>query len=212
MTAAPISWLAALFIRALRATCRLSHHGDAELRGRELRGERFVLAFWHRHLLFMPYAYRGERISVLISSSRDGELIAATVARFGIDASRGSTTRGAVSGLRELLRKGQQGYDLAFTPDGPKGPAGKVQPGILMAAASTGWPIQPVAIAASRAKRLASWDRFLIPAPFSRVCFVYGEALTVPRGAELPPLAEELERRLDACEKEAERLAAGSRG
>ncbi len=202
----PISWLAAGFIRALRATCRLEFRNDGEIRRRESSGERFLLAFWHRHLLLMPYGYRGEKISVLISSSRDGELIARTVSRFGIDSSRGSTTRGGAVGLRELLRKAKAGFDIAFTPDGPKGPRGKVQPGALLAAAATGFPIVPVGLAASRAKLLSSWDRFVVPWPFSRVAFVYGEPLQVERGAPLEPYGEELERRLDACEAEAERI------
>lgn len=202
----PISWIAAAFIRALRASCRLEFHNDGEIRRREAAGERFLLAFWHRHLLLMPYGYQGEKISVLISSSRDGELIARTVSRLGIDSSRGSTTRGGAAGLRELLRKAKLGFDLAFTPDGPKGPRGKVQPGALLAAAATGFPIVPVGLAASRAKILRSWDRFVVPWPFSRVVFFYGDPLQVVRGEPLEPYGEELERRLDACETEAERI------
>ncbi len=201
--------LAAGFIRALRATVRLRHHGDAELRRRERDGERFILAFWHRHLLLMRYAYHGPRISVLVSRHRDGELIARTVAHLGVDASRGSTTRGGVAGLRALLRRAEQGYDLAFTPDGPRGPAGSVQPGILLAAQATGWPIQPVALAASRCWRLASWDRFIVPQPASRVHLAYGEPLWVPRGCDRRAAGESLKRRLDAAEAAAARLAAG---
>lgn len=207
--AAVIPWLAAGMIRALRATVRIRHHGDGTQRGREERGERFILAFWHRHLLLMPYAYRGRRISVLVSQSRDGELIASTVARFGIDASRGSSSRGGAAGMRSLLRKAEEGFDLAFTPDGPRGPAAEVQPGVILAAAATGFPIQPVALAASRARRLRSWDRFVVPLPFSTVHFVYGEPLTVPRRGDLDAAAAELKRRLDAAEAKAERLAKG---
>jgi lysophospholipid acyltransferase (LPLAT)-like uncharacterized protein len=208
---AALSLAAAWTIRGLRATVRLRHHGDAELRARERRGERLILAFWHRHLLLAPYAYRGRRISVLISRSRDGELIARTVARFGIDAARGSSSRGGVAGLRELLRKGAAGYDLAFTPDGPRGPAGRVQPGVVLAAAATGFPVFPLAIAASRARRLRSWDRFLVALPFATVHVVYGEALTVPRRAAPEAAGEELRRRLEDAEVAAERLARGER-
>jgi lysophospholipid acyltransferase (LPLAT)-like uncharacterized protein len=145
-----------------------------------------------------------------VSRSRDGELIARTVARLGIDSSRGSTTRGGAAGLRELLRKAREGYDLAFTPDGPKGPVSEVQPGVILAAAATGLPIQPVALAASRARRLRSWDRFLVPLPFSTVHFVYGEPLDVARRGDPAEAAAELKRRLDAAEAEAERLAVRS--
>jgi lysophospholipid acyltransferase (LPLAT)-like uncharacterized protein len=202
-----VPYLAAGVIRGLRATVRLRHHGDAGVREWERRGEHFILAFWHRHLLLMPYAYRGRRISVLVSQSKDGELIARTVARLGIDSSRGSSSRGGAAGLRSLLRKAEEGWDIAFTPDGPRGPLREVQPGVILAAAATGLPIVPVAIAATRAKRLHSWDRFLVPLPFSTVHFVYGEPLAVARRGDPEAAAAELKRRLDGVEEEAERLA-----
>ncbi len=207
---AGLSLVAAGFIRALRATVRLRYHEAEGIRAAEREGRHFILAFWHRHLLLMPYGYRGRRISVLVSQSRDGELIARTVARLGIDSSRGSTTRGGMAGMRALLRKAGEGYDLAFTPDGPKGPASVVQPGVILAAMATGLPIQPVAMAASRCRRLRSWDRFVVPLPGARVHFVYGEPLAVPRRGgpdEAAEAAAELARRLGACETAALRLA-----
>jgi lysophospholipid acyltransferase (LPLAT)-like uncharacterized protein len=160
----------------------------------------------------MPYAYRGRRISVLSSQSRDGELMARTIARLGIDTSRGSSSRGGVLGLRTLLQKAEEGWDIGFTPDGPRGPAGEVKPGVILVAAATGLPIVPVAIAASRAKRLHSWDRFLVPLPLSKVHFVYGEPLTVPRRGDPAEAAAELKRRLDEVGAEAERWVQGKRG
>jgi lysophospholipid acyltransferase (LPLAT)-like uncharacterized protein len=201
--------LAAGFLRGLRATLWLRHHGDGQLRAWEREGKPFILAFWHRHLLLMPYAYRGRRISVLVSQSRDGELIARTVARLGIDSSRGSSSRGGMAGMRTLLRKAADGWDIAFTPDGPRGPLREVQPGVILAAAATGLPIQPVAIAASRAKLLRSWDRFMVPLPFAAVHFVYGEPLAVERRGNLETAAAELKARLDAAEAAAEQWAGG---
>jgi lysophospholipid acyltransferase (LPLAT)-like uncharacterized protein len=204
-----LSFLAAGFIRGLRATVRLRRHGDERIREWERTGTHFILAFWHRHLLLMPYAYRGRKISVLISQSQDGELIARTVARLGIDSSRGSSSRGGIAGMRSLLRKAAEGWDIAFTPDGPRGPLREVQPGVILAAASTGLPILPVAIAASRAKLLRSWDRFLVPLPFSTVHIVYGEPLAVERRGDLEAAAVELKRRLEGVEGRAETLAGG---
>jgi len=209
-----VSLLAAWFIRVLRATVRLRHHGDERVRQWEQGEQRFILAFWHRHLLLMPYAYQGERgrrISVLVSQSGDGELIARTVARLGIGSARGSSSRGGIAGLRSLLRQAAEGWDIAFTPDGPKGPASEVQPGVILAAAATGLPIVPVAVAASRAKRLRSWDRFLVPLPLATVHFVYGEPLVVARRGDLGEAAAELKRRLEGAEEEAERWAGGRR-
>ncbi len=202
-----LGWAVATLIRLLRATCRLHHHGDEGMRRRESANERFVLAFWHRHLLFMPYSYRGRQISVLQSLHRDGQRMAQVIRRFGAGSVPGSSTRGGAAGLRGLLRRVKEGHDLGFTPDGPKGPAGEVKLGVVQAAAMAGVPIQPVALAASRAKRLRSWDRLVIPLPFARVDFVYGELLWVDREAELEPAALELKRRLDAAEELAEHWA-----
>ncbi|HEX4954463.1 MAG TPA: lysophospholipid acyltransferase family protein [Thermoanaerobaculia bacterium] len=202
-----ISWLGAAFIRLLRMLVRVEYHGEGEIRRREREGERFLLAFWHRHLLLMPYAYRGSKISILISQHRDGELIARTMAHFGHHSSRGSSTRGGAAGMRELLRRFKEGYDLAITPDGPKGPARVAKAGAAQLAALAGVPIIPVAMAASRAKLLASWDRFVIPKPFCRVCFVYGEPLTVDRHEDAERAAERLTEALNQAERRAEQLA-----
>jgi len=204
-----LSFVAAGFIRALRATVRLRHHGDERMRRWERDGSHFILAFWHRHLLLMPYAYKGRRISVLVSQSTDGELIARTVARLGIDSSRGSSSRGGIVGMRSLLRKAAEGWDIAFTPDGPRGPLREVQAGVILAAAATGLPILPVAVAATRAKLLRSWDRFVVPLPFSTVHFVYGEPLAVERRGDVAAAGLELKRRLDGVEAQAEKWAVG---
>lgn len=205
---AVVGSVAAGLIRLLRATVRLRHHGDGEMRRMEREEGPFIVAFWHRHLLLMPYCYRRGRISILISRHRDGELIARTMGRFGFATSRGSSSRGGAAALRELLRRVREGWDLAITPDGPRGPSGVVKPGVVQAAAVAGVPIQPVALAASRCRRLASWDRFVIPLPGSSVHLVYGEPLRVDRRADLEAAAAELGRRLDAAEAEAERRAA----
>jgi lysophospholipid acyltransferase (LPLAT)-like uncharacterized protein len=185
----------------------MRHHGDERLREWERRGEHFIIAFWHGHLLLMTNAYRGRRISVLSSQSKDGELMARALARLGIETSRGSTSRGGMGAMRSLLRRVAEGFDLAFTPDGPRGPIYEVQPGVIMAAASTGLPIQPVALAATRARQLRSWDRFLVPLPFSTVHFVYGEPLLVDRRGDLDEAAAELKRRLDGAAATAAALA-----
>lgn len=206
-----LPWAAAGFIRALRATCRLRHHGDALQRSWEREGRHFVIAFWHRHLMLMPYSYRGPRVSVLTSASRDGERMSRTLRRFGIEPCRGSTSRGGAAGLRALMRKAREGYDIAFTPDGPRGPARQVQPGVVAAAARTGLPILGVAYAASRQWELGSWDRMVVPKPGSRLELVYTPPLVVERDADLAVAAARLKEMLDAAEAEAVRLATGGR-
>ena len=105
-----IAWLATQVVRLLRASVRLRFHGDATVREWERGRQRFLLAFWHRHLLLMRYAYRGDRMSVLVSRSRDGELISRVMARLGIRTSRGSSSRGGAVGLRDLLREARSGW------------------------------------------------------------------------------------------------------
>ncbi len=178
-----VAWAAHGFIRLLRATVRIRFHDESLIRSYERDGRRFILAFWHRHMLLMRYAYRGSKMTVLSSRSRDGELMARVLGRFGIDTSRGSTTRGGAMAMRGLLRRARAGSDLGFTPDGPRGPACKVQPGVIHAAAATGMPIIPVALAATRFRQLPGWDRMLVPLPGARVDVVYGEPLALPRDA-----------------------------
>jgi lysophospholipid acyltransferase (LPLAT)-like uncharacterized protein len=111
-----------------------------------------IVAFWHGRQLMMPFAYRGKKISILISRHRDGELIARTVGRFGFHAARGSTTRGGAAALMHLARSARAGDDLAVTPDGPRGPRQAVQLGVVELAKLTGRPIIPLAFGASKKK------------------------------------------------------------
>lgn len=208
---AVLAWTAAVFIRLLRASLRLRFHGQETIRAWERGDRHFVLAFWHRHLLLMRYAYRGRRMTVLSSWSRDGELSSRTLGHLGIATSRGSTSRGGAAGVRDLLRRARSGSDLALTPDGPRGPLRKVQPGVVRIAAVAGLPVVPVALAARRGFELSSWDRMLVPAPLTRVEVVYGEPLHLPRDADPAEWCPRLEAAINATEQRAERLA-GHRG
>lgn len=194
-------------IRLLGATVRLRFHDAGLIRAREREGRRFVLAFWHRHLLMMRYAYRGDRMTVMMSRSRDGELMAQSMFRLGIHSVRASTSKGAAAGLKELIRVARDGSDIAFTPDGPRGPARQVQPGVVFAAAVTGLPVIPVAIEASRAWEARSWDRMLVPKPGARVEIVYGEPLEIPRDADLAAWGERVRVALAGVEARAAGLA-----
>jgi len=194
-------------LRLLRVSVRLRFHGDRQVRDWERARRRFILAFWHRHMMLMRYAYRGDRMTVLSSQSRDGERMVQILRRLGIGTVRGSSTRGGVGGLRELIRAARGGSDLGITPDGPKGPARRVQPGVIAAAAASGLPIVPVAMAATRGRFLSTWDRMLLPLPGAVVHVVYGQPLEIPRDGRpeewSPRLEEALERTGDWAEREA---------
>lgn len=148
---------------------------------RDLRAARrpFIFSLWHGHLLPLLWFHREQRIKIVISEHRDGELIARTAESLGYGLIRGSTTRGAERALLSLVRELEAGREVAITPDGPRGPAAKFAPGALIAAQRSGSPIVPIAASADRAWRLRSWDRFMIPMPFARVTVAYGAPATV---------------------------------
>jgi len=145
------------------------------------RGQPIIAAFWHQRLLMMPFLPRRGKVAMLISQHRDGEFIARAVKLFGVDAVRGSTTRGGISALRGMIRSFRAGANLAITPDGPQGPKHVVQIGVMELARQTGAPIFPVTYSASRRKVFSSWDNFILPLPFCRVAYVWGEPLFLPR-------------------------------
>ncbi len=118
----------------------------------DVNKEQIILAFWHGRMLMIPILKKDRPASVMISRHKDGELISRTMERFGIGSSRGSTTRGGISALKDMLRLAAKGYSLVFTPDGPKGPRFVAQIGAIQAAKATGLPIYPVTYSARKKK------------------------------------------------------------
>ena len=147
--------MAAWTIRLLGKTLHLSTIGGETVDAFYRAGKPMIIAFWHGRQLMMPLAYRGQSAAILISQHRDGEIIARIMKHFGFRTIRGSTTRGGTQAIRQLLQAGRQGRDLVVTPDGPKGPARKVQTGVLYLAKMTGFPIVPLTFACSKKK---SWE------------------------------------------------------
>jgi lysophospholipid acyltransferase (LPLAT)-like uncharacterized protein len=182
---AKIRWivrLGALLVRALAATWRVQVLGDEGLRGEREAGRAVIITLWHGQMLPLLYQHRGEGVAVLISEHRDGEIIARIAAALGHRTVRGSTTRGAGRALLSLVRQVASGQDVAVTPDGPRGPAKSFAPGALIVAQRTGAAIIPATVAARSAWRLKSWDRFMIPKPFTHIVISYGAAAHVRAG------------------------------
>ena len=140
------AFILASFIRLLHATLRVKHEGVEKLQALP----QYIIAFWHEHLLLMLHTRYRRPIRVLVSQSRDGELIASTFAHYGVDVSRGSTSRGATAALRDMMRSARSGSNIVFTPDGPRGPRRVVKEGVIYAAQATGLPIVPFAFAAKK--------------------------------------------------------------
>lgn len=206
---APLPWrtrlaiaLGILVIKALGRTWRTRVvHGEYF---EQLAASRtpFIFALWHGQLLPLLWHHRGQRVAILISEHRDGEIIARVARALGYETVRGSSSRGAERALLGLIRQLRDGTPIAITPDGPRGPARQFAPGALIASQRSGAPILPIAASASRAWRLASWDRFMIPKPFARVTVAYAPAVAVTAGSARDAGAEapRFQRMLDDTE------------
>jgi lysophospholipid acyltransferase (LPLAT)-like uncharacterized protein len=184
---------------ALMRTTSVRTEGEENFRQFWREKRPVVFTLWHGRLLPCTYHHRHQDVVTLVSHHRDGEYITRLVQKWGYTAVRGSSSRGGLDALRELVRHLRAGRSLAITPDGPRGPREKLKPGPLLAAQLTGAPIIPVASGASRASYFGGWDRFLIPHPFARLRIAYGEPVYVPRRAdeaELQAVADEVEGRL----------------
>lgn len=173
-----------LLLRSIFATVRVRKEGQATIDALRAEGRPAVFALWHGHLLPLLHYHQNEGIVGLVSQHRDGEHLVSVLDVSGFGSVRGSSTRGAVLGLRGLVRKSREGFDVAITPDGPQGPRRQFKPGALTVARLTGNPVVPVAAGVSRAWKLDSWDQFLIPKPFATVHIAYGDPVFVPRREE----------------------------
>jgi lysophospholipid acyltransferase (LPLAT)-like uncharacterized protein len=143
---------AACGVRLLGKTMDLITVGEGTVDALVREGNPIIIAFWHGRQLMMPLAYRGSSASILISQHRDGEIIARIMKCFGFASIRGSSTRGGWQAVRQLLKVAHQGQDLVITPDGPRGPACRVQTGVMYLAKLTGFPIVPLTFACSKKK------------------------------------------------------------
>ncbi len=143
----------------------------------------FMVAFWHGKLLLAPYIYKKLRkdakIGVIISDHFDGEIIAKTMAYFGFDTIRGSSSKGGIKALKESFRRIDKGYDIAITPDGPRGPLESVADGIVAICQKKSLQVVAFNYKASHYWELKSWDKFMIPKPFSRVDFYASEPFSI---------------------------------
>ncbi len=163
-----------------------------------------ILAIWHSQLLFFVYYYRDQAIPVMMSRSADGEILARLANSLGFFPVRGSSSRGGMAAFREVVRLLKEGRGTGFAPDGPRGPRCLVQPGIIELARASGRPILPASFAARRRVVLNSWDRFVVPLPFSRAVVIYGEPLEVRPDDDGEAARLALEEQLIAINRRAE--------
>lgn len=210
--------LGALYIRLVKATTRWQVEGREEYDGLLDKGTGVIVVTWHGRLFMSPFCGdRRRRTVAMISNNRDGELITALVARFGIHAVRGSTydhgKRRDKGGRRAYVGAQRELTDaraiLGMTPDGPRGPRMRAQQGAALLSVATGAPVQPVTFSARRGRVLGSWDRFLLPWPFGRGVQIWGKPLHPPAGADpaaLDGYLADIEEALTAITRRADEL------
>ena len=205
-----IPLLAYCIARVLSATLRVRMVGEEHLRAAQETGKGVILVSWHGRTFLPITRYRNKGYWAIVSTSRDGEYQNRLFQRFGIKTVRGSTSaRGAIQSVLTLTKHLKAGATAAFTPDGPRGPSHVVQPGAIFLAQKSGSPIIPAGISAYPRRLLRAWDRYMIPLPFARVVWIYGEPIYIPADAKSDEdqrlWAERVGAAITALEEQAER-------
>ena len=172
---AAISMFGGLVLRLLGMTWRVRREGQGAFDDMLAKREPFIIVFWHGEIVPVTWVHRNRGFAPLISRHADGEIIARIVEGLGYRTVRGSTSRGGVRALLETAQRVEEGITVGFTPDGPRGPRHVFAPGALIVAQRTGRPIVALGATASRAWRLRSWDKHLIPKPFATVTVRYSQ-------------------------------------
>lgn len=175
----------AAVLRAIYRTLRIEVADPAGVLAAHARGERVVWATWHEGIFLLPLmVWKVDprlRPRVMLSWHRDGEMAAQAARRFGVQSIRGSSTRGWLGALRGLLDANARGEDLVVVPDGPRGPRREAKEGVVQLARATGLPVVGIGIAAGAGHRFGTWDRLLLPRPFTRAALVLSPPVAVPR-------------------------------
>jgi lysophospholipid acyltransferase (LPLAT)-like uncharacterized protein len=187
-----------LVIRLWMGTLRIRWVGElVRIGGFPLGPGRGIYVFWHQRMLILAGLYSKSGFRVLISEHGDGEMIARVVDRLGMRAIRGSSTRGGARAVLELMGGDNGAFNVAITPDGPRGPLHHVHLGAIYLASRSGLPLYAVGVASERGARLPTWDGFIVPYPFSRALIHVAPPIRLPPDLDREGL-EEARRGLEA--------------
>ena len=188
--------LAAVVLRLLRRTLKFQVKNQAASDGIIC-----IYAFWHRNLMYCTLQRMGDKVAVIISASKDGELIAGPVSELGFIPVRGSSSRQGSVALKAMLRYAKTN-SLAITPDGPKGPVGTIHPGLFQLAIMAKIPIVPIACHADREWVFNSWDRFRFPKPFAKVWIHYSDPIWLKEKDEIDSVEAQIRDFLQNADEE----------
>ena len=197
-----LGYCAAAIMKLWSMTLRYEVNGKKGISQPAISSRPVIFALWHNRIFTMPPIWKrtggkGRSTVVLTSASKDGTTLATAMHAFGLGAIRGSSSRRAVSALIGMKKALREGFDVCVTPDGPRGPRYVVQAGVIKIAQATGTEIVPIHISYGAAWRLKSWDRFVIPMPFSRVQVTFDEPHRIEKNLD----EEEFENARSALEK-----------
>jgi lysophospholipid acyltransferase (LPLAT)-like uncharacterized protein len=194
-----VCWLGSLYIRLVAVTCCWDViRGDIPTTFWD-KGEPFLLCFWHGRILLMHKCWKKSLpIHMLISQHRDGQLISRTASHIGVSTVTGSSNRGGAQAIRNMLKIFRKGECIGITPDGPRGPRMRASDGVINFARLANATIIPATYSVSNRKIIGSWDRFIIPRPFSKGAIVWGQPIHVPKNVK----PEEIEKYRQIIEDE----------
>jgi lysophospholipid acyltransferase (LPLAT)-like uncharacterized protein len=198
--------LAKLLIESIVFSSRITISGRENINALQNKNLPLIFIFWHRHILFVIHQFKNTGARPLISLSSDGELVAAVAEEFGMKPIRGSSSKGGARAFLNMVRSVQmENAQVLITADGPKGPARQIKAGTVQLALKTRATVIPISWRSSRVKILEkSWDRFMIPLPFGRIHFAYGQPLQISNNgdqAALQKAADMLAEQLDQLEE-----------
>jgi lysophospholipid acyltransferase (LPLAT)-like uncharacterized protein len=197
-----VAWLMKVWF----LTCRITEHNTQNRKQCREYENPVIATFWHHAILFVFYHMRRELVAAVVSASTDGEYIARLGARFGFKSVRGSRNRRGMQVLKESMKYLAEGWHMAIVADGSQGPALKVQAGSIFLASKSGSPILPMTWSASRYWIVPSWDRMVIPKPFSRINLFYGKPVHVPKdvkGEKIEEYRQQVENNLNEIYEQA---------
>ena len=208
-----IKLTAALFYFAIRlvgSTIRFETRGMQHFEEVASRGQLPIYTFWHDRIFLGTYFFRDRGIVVMSSHSADGEYMSRFIKKFGYGTIRGSSSRGGVKALMEMVRAMREGIPMGFSIDGPRGPRYEAKPGPLLLAKKTGNPIVPFVLEPKKFWTVRSWDRMQIPKLFTRCLVIVGEPIYVSTSDDLDTKLSELQSSLMSLVKEGEAWRRGS--
>lgn len=194
-------WLISIYLRIVYHTSRWDHREADHLAPLVSTGEAFVIALWHNRVVMMPFAWREKNrpITIFTSDHRDGKLVAYSMGWFGFKTVFGSTKRTDMKTIRTIVRSLREGNLFGMTPDGPRGPRMRVKEGVVAMARMANVAIIPVAYSCERRLVMNTWDKLIVPLPFTRGVFLWGEPVRMRQGASSEEVEEArllLERRM----------------